>query len=493
MHELETRMRNAAGMTEERSAAGTKKLVLAGGIGFAAIVLVIAAILTQRQLESSSVQPDPYPERLEASTPELIDRAREPSADARTNTLVTSEDSITDDSSRAVVDVASARASPTIRGTLVLQAVDRSRLGPLRWFDVRVASATRFASERSDDFAGELALMLTPGTYGAFVSSPGYESVETTSLEVQSGETLRAPPIVLEPGAGALRVRVIGDASPDRTFTLVLNGTGRHPCERCGEGDDAAARDDPNRWSRRAWERSGPCAHCGFASAQSSRWIRCRQEFEFTNLASGSYSLRLSDEQGRTVGDERVVTLAPRGWSSVVFDATCTRDIEVEIVDVDGSSLTEEWRRRLAGTSSVTTVAARDVVDSEGLQFTLTDQDHQLVNATVVPPDPSGLRRTVPASFGGRRMGARVAKERRPGEIVDRARGAKDALRPVAEIPVLAVSKIEIDMTLDGLVTIGRAPSSALEVRVSSAHSFGEASIRASTSTTRVVVRLNPR
>lgn len=492
-----------------------KKLALVAGIAFVAIVLVIAAIVARSDLPRSNDPGEVLARRLEVPTPEATALERDENDELRSDALVADARPIIDEPHRAVVESRDASKPPTTLGTLVLRVADPSRSGPLRWFDARLASETRFARERCNGAAGELALTLTPGTYATWISSPGYEPVEIESIEVAGGDSARPAAIVLQPGTGVIRARIVGEPNPDRTFTLELVGAGRHPCERCSERDDAARRDnatardnsaardngvardaavrreDPDETIARAWSRSAPCSHCGFAAARSSRWIRSGEEFEFSHLASGEYALRLLDDRGQTIGATRRVALAPRGSSSMVFDATSDRELEIELFDVDGSSLSEEWRRRMDGKPDVEISSPRSVIEAEGVRVTVFDDGLELANATLVPPDASGRRRSAPSSFSGRRLGT-GARPRGPGELADHARRPNESLQPIAEKLELPDTRIEFELQSNGLVTIGRVPPSALRVRVTAPHSYGWADVPASRATTHVVIHMNP-
>jgi hypothetical protein len=469
-----------------------QRLALLSGIGFVAIVLAIAAIVTRSDLERSKGASATFERRLEPPTPEPTVLERDAVSELRSDELVADSHPIIDEARRSAVE-SSAIKTPANPGRLVLQVVDPSLLGPLRWFNVRLASTTRFADERGDDAHGEFALALTPGSYAAYVSSPGYEAREIASLEIRSGETEHVAPIELEPGSGAIRVRIIGDANSDRTFTAVLTGAGRHPCEHCADREPTKMHDDPQTTIARAWARSSPCAQCGFSSRLSSRWMHRGEAFEFTHLASGEYALRLSDDHGETIGAGRGVTLAPRERATVVFDASSERAVEIELFDVDGTSLSQEWRRRMEGKPDVEIGTAQGEVESWGWRFTISNKNRELMSASIVPPDASGRRRVTPTSFGGRRLGKGVARDHTPGAIVDRARRANDSLRPAIDTPEIVKAEIECALKSDGLVTISRVPSSALRVRVTGAHSYGEAWVPVSSATTHVAVHVQPR
>jgi hypothetical protein len=427
----------------------------------------------------------------------------------------------TAESLRAPAETTAVVSAPPRAGTLAVRACDLTRLGPLRWFNVRVCNATRFAERRTESLAGEIELPLTPGAYSVLVLSPGYESVEIPSVEVPSGAIVRLDSIDLRPGSGRIQVRVIGTPDPNRKLRIELRGGGRHPCANCAERDDdlalvrqadEAARSGADAIAAsssvarssgrslvatsrvdRAWNREGPCPDCGYAQSESIVWVHVGENFTFTNLAGGSYALRVADSDGRTIDKPRQLTLVEGETSSVVFDCSASRSIEIELFGLDGQSLTQEWSRRIVAAKSNVEAVRAPSRSEETYEFVIVDDRLEWARSTLVPPSVDGHRGQRPSAFGGRKLGTGVAKTPVPGQPVDRARRANDALYAEAAAPSFAPVVVQCEIGDGGFVTMDPLPAAPLRVRVFAAHAEGEALVPASRGTTRVNVYLHAR
>jgi hypothetical protein len=383
-------------------------------------------------------------------------------------------------------------------GTLALRVLDNSIFGPLRWFNVRLVSDARFAEERGDGTT-TLELPLTPDSYGLLVRSPGYEAVEVPRVDIASGKTTQIPSIELQPGAGSIQGTVIGYVPSDRTFTVELIGEGRHPCVHCCEAADLQAGDSIPRvdW---IWSHERPCTSCGFARESSMFSVRSGDRFLFRNLASGNYAMRLSDG-GCTVGFVRHLALAPESVSSIVFDASDARSVEIELFDVDGSSLSELWtRRRSISPPSAETDDAQPRVGTALVELGFSTDRDNVANATYLPPQivhHQGLR---PASIDAQRA-ARIAGTKALARAVqakllrehhvDRARTEADTLRPSSDDVRFAASTVHCQMGDNGILTVGPVPTCRLRLLVSMGRSSAELEIPESRATTRAVVYLH--
>ncbi|MBI3722318.1 MAG: hypothetical protein HY248_07160 [Fimbriimonas ginsengisoli] len=242
-----------------------------------------------------------------------------------------------------------------------------------------------------------------------------------------------------------------------------------------------------------AWDRSGACPDCGYARGRSSARVHPGEGFVFTNLASGSYALRLADSDGNTLGEPSELTLEEGATRSVVFDGSPTRTLEIELFDVDGQSLTREWSRRIvAAKSDVEIVEGVSGAGSDdAFELVAIEERRELARATLIPPSLDGHRRVRPSAFGGRHLGTGVAKAPERGQPIDRARRASDSLRPEVRAPAFASVPVQCEIGAQGFVTMGPLPSAPLQLRVSAAHSLGEALVPASRDTTRVRVYLH--
>jgi hypothetical protein len=157
------------------------------------------------------------------------------------------------------------------------------------------------------------------------------------------------------------------------------------------------------------------------------------------------------------------------------------------------SSLAEEWSRRIKGAESklvfreITVSAASE----DALLFVFADEGREVARTTFVPPTLEGHARSVASAFSGRRLGSGTAKSR--SHLVDRPRKATDALRPEVKPPHFAPAALKCEMLDDCRVALGPLPAARLDVRVSTLHATGEASIPASHHTTRIRVGLRAR
>jgi hypothetical protein len=447
-----------------------------------------------------------------ASTPPIVAASSDESASTALDESRAELQASLQESPRAsaeTIPVRSSSANPAgaiAPGTLIVEAIDPSRLGLLRWFDVRVANSARFAERRSSPSAHEVELPLTPGIYSAAILSPGYEPVEIPTVEVRSGETVRPAPIMLMPGSGEIFVEVNGTPDLERKLVVELLGEGRHPCSRCASNDDRAdfaphtdafKRGDsdvanvPASRTDAAWNRPGACPACGFARELSRAWLHGRDNFTFTNLASGCYAVRLADEKGRTIGESQQVQLAAGAKSSIAFESLVTRSIEIEMIDVDGQSLSEEWNRRLTAKETATSEVVSYDDTERAFQCVFTDERGNVSHVTFQPPSPPGHHGLRPSAFGGRRLGTGIAHDPEANHGIDRTRKTGDVLRPNCDMPYFAPVRTECVIGELGIVTIGPLSSSSLKLRVSVPNASSEQLIPASRATTRVQVRLH--
>ena len=372
----------------------------------------------------------------------------------------------------------SGRASPDWNvGHLVVRAVDAATNEPLRSIRVRCMSEARLADELSQDPSGEIDLALSSGAYSILVSSSGYEPIELPEARVRAGETLRLAPARLSAGNGGIQVDVAGVAPGGGRLFVELIGTGRHPCGRCGEGEDRAGVD-----VGRAWQRSDACPTCGFARDRSRLPLAFDAYAEFVGLASGSYALRIIDDRGFSVCEPRDVLLSAGDDARVAFDLASQRHVRVECVDVDGRSLSEEWRRRLAEPGEEESAGHFSIVP---ISLSFSDAASACVaTATLVPPAPHGGA----SFFTSRRAGA-TRPVRRPS-FVDRPRQPGEELRPQPTPPQFGTPQLACDVEDDGLARVGPLPSSAVAVHATAASFAADASVPEASGVVLVTLRL---
>jgi hypothetical protein len=370
-------------------------------------------------------------------------------------------------------------------GRLIVRAVDATTNEPLRYFGVRLVSDTRFASERSHDTSDEIELPLTPDTYSIVVSAPGYESVELPPAKVTADETNRLAPANLRPGSGSIWVDVSAAAFAGRSLYVELIGAGRRPCERCADTVDATAASDARA---RAWERTTPCASCGFAREQSRLPLSVSPNVEFASLGSGNYALRVSDDHGLTVCQERELVLRNGERARVAFDVSSLRFVELECFDTDGRSLTEEWRSRLADTQE----DEAEIVSGDSgyrrqviaLEFS-DDSQNRVATASILPPIPRG---SAAVSIGvGRRASDGLGSTRR---WFDRERRRDDTLWPEPAAAGFGPTIVACDIEDNGIARVGPLPSSLMELHATAAHFIADAVVPSSRATTRIALKL---
>ena len=357
--------------------------------------------------------------------------------------------------SAAVASWSSSRATPNANvGHLVVRGVDAATNEPLHSIGVRCVSETRLADELAQA-ASEIDLALSAGTYSILVSARGYESIELPEARVKAGETLRLPPARLRAGDGRIEVDVFGVPPGGRGLFVELIGTGRNPCGRCGESRGAGA-DGSDRVAR-AWQRSDACPSCGFARDRSRLSLAYGAYAEFAGLASGSYALRVTDNRGFSCCEPRSLVLRAGGVGRVAFDLSSPRTVRLECVDVNGRSLAEEMRQRLAEPAKA---EAEGFVEIVPISLSFSDATGACVaTAGLFPPAPRNAA-WIAHSAG---VGRAVRATRTP--FVDRARLPGEELRPPPTPPDFGIPKVACDVELDGLARVGPLPSSALALR----------------------------
>jgi hypothetical protein len=394
---------------------------------------------------------------------------------------------VADESAGTAVASRATSLANAVSGRLVVRAVDALSNEPLRSFGARLASETRFADEHSRDASGELELPLSPDTYSIVISAPGYESLELAPARVAADETNRLEPARLRPGSGRILVDVLGALSDGRRLQVELIGAGRRPCEHCGDAVDPVVANAERTAALLAWDRVAPCPACGFASKGSRVAVGASQHAEFGNLASGNYALRVSDGSGLTICEPSELTLREGAVAQIAFDLSSLRYVELEFLDTDGRSLSEEWRLRLADTSDE---VEEIVVEGNGMRVTsialeFRDEAANLMaTASFVPPLPRG---SVGFSIGvgGGRAAFRLARA-----TFDRARGPDDKLWPEPAAARFGPATVACELGNDGLARVGPLPSSRLELLASIAHFAADATVPATRATTRVTLKL---
>ena len=347
-------------------------------------------------------------------------------------------------------------------GHLVVSAVDAATNETLPFVGARCVNDKRLADEFSKDPSGEIDLPLSSGVYSILVSARGYESGELPDALVIAGKTNRLEPARLRAGEGRIEVDVAGAAADGRKLLAELIGMGRHPCARCAEAEGPDAGADV---AARAWQRADPCRSCGFARDRSRLPLQYGAYAEFADLASGSYALRIIDERGFSQSEPRDLLLRAGDSARVAFDLASQRTVRVECLDVDGGSLSEVWRLRLA-----------EPEQEEGFRvvpISLSFSDAAgacIATAKLVPPAPHHGVWAFTSWRGG------TALHRRPS-FVDRARQPGEELQPQPTPAKFGIPEIACDVEHDGLARVGPLPSAVVAVHATAALFVADASV----------------
>ena len=358
-------------------------------------------------------------------------------------------------------------------GRLILAAVDRETGRPLDAFTVRLSSATRFAEEHLESGRGEVDLPLTPATYEGLVLSPGYEPLELSPVVLSSGATVRLAGVSLLPGSGSLRVEATGTDSFDG-LSVEVRGDGRRPCALCAD---------------RAPLSESPCPTCGFAPDGSKLRIGRDGRVDFTGLAHGAYVLRVVDRNGRAIGDDRVVDLAPGESIPVRFDVSRSRTVEIELIDCDGASLASEWSRRLAAPEveeEVEIVSFEEGVELIPIHLEIRRDAETVARASFHPPAPPGVN-----AFGitvG--IGSGVVRRTPARRTADRERNPGDSLWPVPVVPRFEPNEPTCELDRNGIAVLAPLSTSQLSIHLTAKDLAADAIVPAGRGPTRVRAQL---
>jgi len=347
---------------------------------------------------------------------------------------------------------------------LRLRAVDAQSGALLDSVRVRAASSTRFA-DREAPGSGQIELTLTPGSYTLCVFSRGYEPVELAAVELSAGARVTLDPVRMSAGSARIDGFARGDPAGLRVELL---GEGRRPCPQCLDApgvSNAAERDG-------AWRRETPCAACGYSARVSLLALAPDGRFHFEGLLAGRYSLRLVDVELHTVGLPQSFELHPGEVLALECEAG-QQTIELELVDVDGTSLARVWGRRMnaAALPEGEALPEFESIDSGASAREFACSFHAgeigIARSSLVPPTPPGVASgsggtSIGVGFHGRKQGGG-----RANGSDDRPREKSDALRPEALAPTVPVPTISCAVGGDGLARFDPVPAIALSLELS--------------------------
>lgn len=370
-------------------------------------------------------------------------------------------------------------------GRLAVLAIDADTSEPLQSFRVRAGNDARIADETSSTPEGALELPLTADEYSIVVSAPGYESVALPATRVVAGQIARAEPAQLRGGAGSIAVELRGELAPIREFEVQLVGNGRRPCERCSDAGQHGVPNDERALRKQAWSRNTACPSCGFAASRSSARLAGGSSFTFDHLASGKYALRVVDADGQGVFPARELALHAGERTTLALDLGSLRYVELEWLDTDGRSLTEEWRRRIGARElDVDPAGSERRLRSNPLELAFLLADTTAASATLHPPLPRGfVSRGMRYCCGCSRMSRR--------DRVDRPRRPEETLWPEPVPARLESAQVACKLLLDGRARVGPVPVSNLRLHVTAENFAADAEIPASASTEHVTLRLH--
>ena len=357
--------------------------------------------------------------------------------------------------------------SPESVGRLRIRAIDSQTGASLDRIQVRALSDTRFADRASDPDSGEVELVLTPDTYTLLVLSPGYEPTELPPVPIERAAVVTLDRVPMRAGSSRILGRVTGDLDPNVRLRVQLLGEGRRPCVSCPNEIDQAG-ELPSGLPG-GWNRKRACPVCGYAEKSSRVRIAASGGFAFTNLVSGLYTLRLIDDQNRTMGLPTSIELRAEDTLSVEIESVRPRVVRLELRDTDGRSLANEWAGRLARRVSAEPEEEPELrfeapaPSCPPFRCTFHAGELCLAESSFSPPalEEPFVRR--PSPFGGRRLGSGPRRERM---IDDRARGSSDALRSAPRAPTLEPTSVVSQIDADGLVRFERVPALDLELKI---------------------------
>jgi hypothetical protein len=367
------------------------------------------------------------------------------------------------------VDPPGASTRVTNACSLRIRAVDALTGAELDGVRVRAASATRIADRPAEPGRGELLLKLTPGEYALLCFARGYEPLELPALRLAPSESRALDPLYMREGSARVLGLVRGELPPEPGLRAELFGEGRRPCALCMDVPTSAPSTLADRDA--AWQRSEPCPNCGYAARSTRHPVDPDGRFGFDRLVSGAYTLRLLDARERPIGLPQSFELRAAEVLALQCEAPPLRSIEVEFLDVDGTSLAPRWAAILRaqeqegeqeldiveGESNDQPVAVKAVFRAGELPV------GSSTFLTPIPPGRAGTSIGVGSGFRGRRMGGGSRES-----VDDRARTSSDVLRPPQRAPVLEPVAVAAQVLADGGVRYSPLPAVALALELSS-------------------------
>ena len=340
-------------------------------------------------------------------------------------------------------------------GRVKLRTIDSDTFLPLPCVRVRAASKTRFADCDTEFGTNSIELKLTPDSYDLLVLCDGYEPLQLTCVEVEGGGTVTVDPLLMSAGSCVLAGTVTGLPASEKPMWVELTGHGRRPCRDCPTDKE----DYGLGYSElvRAWLHYEPCPHCGYGVQTSKKRLE-RGSFEFGNLASGRYAVRLIDEHDLTLGAQKLVELREAESLNLALEYVAPRRVSVEILDTDGRTLATEWARR-ARIAAASLVDQTFLVDSENEGLPWFDCAFRFGETTPVdtwflaPPfDPS--------SPGGRVLSVPTnCHFHFSHPLDDRPRSEHEDLEPEHPTPGFWPSEVPCGVDTEGFVWFESIPS----------------------------------
>ncbi|MBK7641887.1 MAG: hypothetical protein IPJ19_02380 [Planctomycetes bacterium] len=294
-----------------------------------------------------------------------------------------------------------------------MRAVDARTGELLDRVRVRAASATRIA-DREATSGGDLQLQLTPGRYELLLLSRGYEPLALVPVELAPATTRALPESRLREGSA----RVLGFVRGDPSGLQVEFTT---------------------------------CPRCGYSKTATLRPLEADGRFDLSGLAGGPYVLRLVDSRRTTVGMAQSFTLGEGQVFTLDLDGAFRR-LAIEVLDVDGYSLSAEWASRLAARPpEQREVEVVEVVGGPSLRFECTFRSREggFASSEFEAPTHPGVfsasgHHGVRVGFSGRRLGGGGS------HVDDRPRAPTDELAPRTPAPNVPPTVLEAHLGEDG-------------------------------------------
>jgi hypothetical protein len=275
------------------------------------------------------------------------------------------------------------------------------------------------------------------------------------------------------PGRGRIFVEVFG-LPPTEAVSVQLAGSGRRPCDACSTDERASP-----------WQRASACATCGYVAGCTTKRVDEQGLVSFDGLAHARFALRPVDGGGRALGEACELELAPGGTAGVELDASQSRALEIEVLDVDGTSMAPEWSERIAREAAVDAISYDDFGVGQGGPSTAFALEFRRAERLVARGEFRSPTAFVSA-FASRRIGTARARH----DTHDRARQPTDHLWPELPAPELPLVSVWGEVDERGIAVLRPLSTPELTLHARAEHFEGAATVPASRETTLVRLQM---